>query len=210
MKINEVFYSIQGESLSSGLPTVFLRLTECNLRCSYCDTSYSYVEGQDMQIAEVLEKVQEFGCKRLCITGGEPLLQTGEVIRLIEILPDWEISIETNGSLPVEEFLIFPNLSLVVDVKTPFSNEADKNLLENLGKLRKQDQIKFVIADRNDYKFSKNIIKEYPSSAAKIISSVFGQIQAAELVGWMLEDGIDARFQLQIHKYIWDSNLRGV
>ncbi|MBN2652481.1 MAG: radical SAM protein [Spirochaetales bacterium] len=210
MKVNEIFYSIQGESLSTGLPTIFLRLTGCNLRCSYCDTRYSYDDGAEFSVEEVLRQIKGFSCKRLCITGGEPLLQRQEIFPLIEKLPDYQISIETNGSLPVGDFLRFGNLSLVVDVKSPASLESANNHYENLSLVRPQDQVKFVLADRDDYEFAKKIINDYQIKATKLFSCIYGRLEPQQLVEWILADNLDVRFQLQIHKFIWDSNKRGV
>lgn len=209
MKVNEIFLSIQGESLSAGFPTVFVRFTGCNLRCSYCDTVYAYDEGNDMSPLEVYEAVQKYGCKRVCITGGEPLLQP-EVDKLLKLLGDYMVTIETNGSIDVSHIALCKKHSFVMDMKAPSSGCSGQMLFHNFNYLRETDEIKFVIADRQDYEWSKKIIKNYYKEGTITVSPVFGKIPYIEIIHWILNDRLDVRFQLQLHKLIWEPDKRGV
>lgn len=210
LKVNEIFLSIQGEGVSAGYPTVFVRLTGCNLRCSYCDTTYSYSEGEDMSLEEVIEKIRSFGYKRVCLTGGEPLLQAEGVRGLLAALPDYEVSIETNGSIDLREFPLGENHRFTMDIKVPSSGEADSNLLENLDCLRDSDEIKAVIGDRHDYIWTVGILKDRYKKGTVTFSPMFGKIDPQEIINWILEDGLDIRFQIQLHKVIWSPDKRGV
>lgn len=209
MKVNEIFLSIQGESLSVGLPTVFVRFTRCNLRCSYCDTKYAYEEGEDMSVDDILNKIKEFGYKRVCLTGGEPLLQK-DIQVLIDKLSDYEVSIETNGSIDLKDVVIGENHRFVMDIKLKSSGCYEKMNFNNFEYLNKNDEIKFVISNRTDYEMAKKVINKYYKMGNILMSPVFETIEYKSLVEWILEDKLNVRFQLQIHKIIWDKNKRGV
>ena len=210
--INEIFHSIQGESTLAGLPFVFVRLTGCNLRCRYCDTRYAYKEGRPMEIGEVLSHVARFNCERVTITGGEPLLQeatSGLVSQLIN--SRFQVSVETNGSLDISA--LDQRCTRVVDIKCPSSGMQQHNLPSNLKQLGVNDQLKFVIADREDFEFACRTIGEmdHQLSAGNILfSPAHTQLAPRALANWMIEAGTDARLQLQLHKYIWPDIDRGV
>jgi 7-carboxy-7-deazaguanine synthase len=211
MKVNEIYRSLQGESSYSGLPCVFVRLTYCNLRCSYCDTEYAFYEGKDYTIEEVLAEVEGFKTSLVEITGGEPLLQK-EVYPLMDRLVQAgnTVLLETGGSLDIGE--VNPKVIKIMDLKCPSSGEAHRNLYANIDKLQPHDEIKFVVGSRNDYLWMKEIIRQY-SLAGRcllLLSTVFGRIQLREVVEWMLEDRLSMRFQVQLHKYIWEPEAKGV
>ena len=209
MKVNEIFLSIQGESLSVGLPTVFVRFTRCNLRCSYCDTKYAYEAGEEMSVDDILNKLKEFGYNRVCLTGGEPLLQK-DIQVLIDKLSDYEVSIETNGSIDLKDVVIGENHRFVMDIKLKSSGCYEKMNFNNFEYLNKNDEIKFVISNRTDYEMAKKVINKYYKMGNILMSPVFETIEYKSLVEWILEDKLNVRFQLQIHKIIWDKNKRGV
>lgn len=209
MKVNEIFLSIQGESSSVGLPTVFVRFTGCNLRCSYCDTKYAYHHGINMPVCDVLKKIKEFGLKRVCLTGGEPLLQEN-IQDLINELCDYEVSIETNGSIELKNIMLGEKHRFVMDIKLESSGCYEKMNFSNFDALREKDEIKFVVSNREDYNKAKEVIRKYHKLGNILISPAFSKIEYSDLVKWMLEDKLNARFQLQIHKIIWDKNKRGV
>lgn len=211
LKVNEIFYSVQGEGTSAGLPCVFVRLTYCNLRCTYCDTEYAFHEGTDLSIDEILYEVNNFKCNLVEVTGGEPLLQR-ESLQLMKALCDagYSVLLETGGSLSIKD--VDPRVTIIMDIKTPSSKMESKNLFSNIDLLKKEDEVKFVVGDSEDYLWTKQVMKEYDlSSKCRIlISPVFGKIEPAEIAGWILKDNLPARFQLQMHKYIWDPGRRGV
>ncbi len=211
LKVNEIYYSIQGESSKAGLPCVFVRLTYCNLRCTYCDTEYAFYEGVDMSIEEIIEKVNQFGCRLVEITGGEPLVQK-ESLDLMKILCDkgYEVMLETGGSLPIDK--VDKRVMIVMDLKCPSSGMEKKNRYENIQHLKPDDEVKFVIGDRNDYEWSLKKIKEFELDTKCVIlfSVVFGKLEPVKLVNWILEDKLNVRFQLQMHKYIWKPETKGV
>ncbi|KGG81486.1 radical SAM protein [Caloranaerobacter azorensis H53214] len=209
LKVNEIFLSIQGEGISTGLPTIFVRLTGCNLRCSYCDTTYSYNYGNHMTIQQVINKIESYGYKRVCITGGEPLLQK-DIINLLEKLTDYEVNIETNGSIDISKYKLIEKHRLTMDVKTPTSNEHSKMRLSNFDYLRDNDEIKFVIGTFEDYNWSKEIIRKYYNKGIITFSPIYNMIEPKEIVNWILKDKLDVRFQLQLHKIIWNPDERGV
>ncbi len=209
MKVNEIFLSIQGESTYSGLPTVFVRFSGCNLRCGYCDTAYAYFEGSEISCEEILKQIEKYSYKRVCLTGGEPMLQN-DIDKLLGLLSGFDVTIETNGSIPLCKTKLLPNHHYIMDMKAPSSGSSDKMLMKNFDCLNDLDEIKFVIADRNDYEWSKEIILKYRKKGIVIFSSVFGKIENSLVVEWILEDKLDARFQIQMHKYIWDPLKRGV
>ena len=211
LKVNEIFYSIQGESTHAGERCVFVRLTYCNLRCTYCDTEYAFYEGEDRSVDEIIEEVKKHDCNLVEITGGEPLMQD-ESKELISKLCDmgFEVMLETGGSLPVKD--VDRRVKIIFDLKCPSSGMMKKNLLENIRYLKSNDEIKFVIGDRGDYDWANEIISEYKltDNFTVIFSPVFGEIESVELVNWILNDKLNVRFQLQIHKFIWEPDKRGV
>lgn len=209
MKVNEIFLSIQGESSSVGLPTVFVRFTGCNLRCSFCDTTYAYHDGCDMSLDGIIDEIDKLGCKRVCLTGGEPLLQQ-DIQSLIDKLHGYDVSIETNGSVELSKFHLHPRQRFVMDIKLMSSGFFDSMKLSNFDYLSDNDEIKFVVCNRQDYDLAKKVISKYYKHGKILISPVFDAIDYATVVAWMLQDKLDARFQLQIHKIIWDKNKRGV
>ena len=211
MKINEIFKSIQGESSSAGIPTIFIRLTGCNLRCKWCDTKYAYDEGVDLTVDEVIDRVNALGLSLVQITGGEPLLQD-DVYRLMDSLLDngYNVSLETNGSIDLSK--VDKRVIKIVDIKCPGSGESDRMDFRNFNYLTKSDEIKFVIKDRDDYNWAKEIIERFNLSEKCniLFSPVFGEIEPRELAEWILEDNLNVRFQIQLHKLIWHPEMRGV
>ncbi|HSR16815.1 MAG TPA: radical SAM protein [Ignavibacteriaceae bacterium] len=211
LKVNEIYFSIQGESSKAGLPCVFIRLTYCNLRCVYCDTAYAFYEGKDFTVDEILNEVRKFECKLVEITGGEPLIQQ-ESLNLMERLckEGYHVMLETGGSLPIEN--IDKRVMIIMDLKCPSSGMLKRNNYDNIIFLKPADEIKFVIGSREDYEWSKEIITKYNLTGLCTIlfSVVFGQLEPLILVGWILEDKLDVRFQLQMHKFIWDPAAKGV
>lgn len=212
LKINEIFYSIQGESTSAGLPCVFIRLTYCNLRCVYCDTEYAFYEGKDMTIGEIISEVEKYDCKLMEITGGEPLMQENVLQLMSELCSrGYEVMIETGGSLPIES--IDKRVKIIMDLKTPYSNMEYKNRYENIKYLKPIDEIKFVIGSKEDYIWSKEKIIEHNllnKVKQVLLSPVFDRLENIDLAGWILEDRLNVRLQLQMHKYIWHPETRGV
>lgn len=211
IKVNEIFFSIQGESSRAGLPCVFVRLTYCNLRCSYCDTEYAFYEGSDFSIDEIVDRVKSYNCNLVEITGGEPLMQN-ECLDLMKILCDsgFDVMLETGGSLPINS--IDPRVMIIMDFKCPSSGMMKKNLFANIKFLKNNDEVKFVIGNREDYEWSKKIISTYEldRKCAILFSVVFGALEPVTLVNWILEDKLDVRFQLQMHKIIWHPETKGV
>lgn len=218
LQITEIFKSIQGESTLTGTPCTFIRLTGCNLRCNYCDTTYAYEGGNYISIDEVVSKVDEYNCNLVEITGGEPLLQDS-VYPLIKALfkKDKEVLIETNGSIDIGRAQGVKGsrgqgAKIIMDVKCPDSGMSEKMRWENLSKLGKNDEVKFVISSKKDYNWSKEIIKRYSlvERCPVLMSPVYGMLNSKDLSEWMLEDSINVRLNLQIHKYIWGDGVRGV
>ena len=212
LHINEIFYSIQGESTHAGRACVFVRLTGCNLRCSYCDTDYAFYDGRKMTIAEVAEVLDGFCCELVEITGGEPLLQEG-VYPLIEALlaRGRTVMVETSGASDVGQ--LDPRVIKIMDLKCPGSGEAHRNLWSNLEHLTPRDEVKFVLCDRADYEWARHVIRSRDLASrvgAVLISCAFGLLEPARVAAWMLEDRLPARLQLQLHKYIWPPDARGV
>ena len=209
--VNEIFHSIQGESTHAGRPCVFVRLTYCNLRCSYCDTAYAFEEGIEMEINEVVRKVESFKCNLVEVTGGEPLFQEN-VHPLIKILCDkgYEVLLETGGSLNIGK--VDNRVKRIVDFKCPSSGMEKKNLWENVNHLKIDDEVKFVIGDRIDYEWAKEKIVEYGlmDKCTVLMSPVFGAVEPKDVAGWILEDKLNVRFQIQMQKYIWSPETRGV
>jgi 7-carboxy-7-deazaguanine synthase len=213
LKVNEIFYSIQGESSFAGLPCVFVRLSGCNLRCSYCDTTYAYDEGCEMELEDILEKAGKYNCRLIEITGGEPLLQkeTPELIRRL-LDSHCKVLLETNGSLDVS--MVDERCIRIMDLKCPSSGMSELNDLENLKKIGDKDELKFVIADRADYEYAKKVLelagRDSSSSPTVHFSPSFGKIILKELASWILEDALDVRLHVQLHKFIWGPSDRGV
>lgn len=211
LHVNEIFYSIQGESTYTGRPCVFVRLTGCNLRCRWCDTTYAFHEGEPRSVEQVLEQVRAFKCQLVEITGGEPLLQD-EVYPLMNglLLEGYDVLIETGGSLGVDR--LDPRVVKILDLKAPGSGMDPHNNLDNFRYLDNKDQIKFVVADREDYEWTKRVMAEYAlaEKAQVLLSPVFGELHPGTLAEWILADRLDVRLQIQLHKYLWDPNRRGV
>ena len=209
--VSEIFKSIQGESTFAGLPCAFIRLAGCNLRCRYCDTKYAQESGETRTLEEILGKITEFGLPLVEITGGEPLLQPNTPTLARSLLDQgYEVLVETNGSLDIS---VLPERAVrIMDIKCPASGENKSFLWENLWKLRDRDEVKFVISDRHDYEWASGIVRERFGRVKHqiLFSTVFGELPPRILVRWILEDRLPVRFQLQIHKYIWPHDDRGV
>ena len=211
IRINEIYHSIQGESSYSGLPCVFVRFTYCNLRCSYCDTEYAFHEGNEMSISEILNEINLYDCNLVEITGGEPLLQNGYIELINELnKQNKKVLIETGGALPIKNIPL--KTHIILDLKCPSSKMSDKNLWENIKYLKESDEVKFVIGNKDDYIWTKKIIKDYNlNNICKIlISPVYNKIESKKIVKWILKDNLDVRYQIQIHKEIWNDTKRGV
>lgn len=206
LKITEIFYSLQGESTTVGLPTVFVRLTGCPLRCGYCDSEYAFYGGERLSLGAILAKVASFNPRYICVTGGEPLAQR-ESLTLLSLLCDagYQVSLETSGALPVDN--VDPRVIKVMDLKTPGSGEVARNRWENIQVLTAQDQIKFVICSREDYEWARFKLDEFKLDekvSDVLFSPSFGQIKPLELAEWILADNLKVRFQLQLHKLLWN------
>lgn len=211
LKINEIFYSIQGESTYAGLSCVFIRLTGCNLRCSYCDTAYAFYEGEDKTFSEILEQVKSYNCNLVEITGGEPLIQKDVLPFMHELCErGYEALLETGGHMDISG--VDSRVKRIVDIKCPSSGESEKVLWKNIDYLDKNDQLKFVVATREDYLWAKDVIAGRCLAAIcpLILSPVFGKIDYAMLAKWILEDHLPVRLQLQMQKFIWPPDARGV
>ncbi|MBZ0105339.1 MAG: 7-carboxy-7-deazaguanine synthase QueE [Sulfuricella denitrificans] len=204
LRINEIFYSLQGETSRAGLPTVFVRLTGCPLRCGYCDTSYAFDEGESMDVSSILDQVAAYAPRYVTVTGGEPLAQK-ECPALLSALCDagYSVSLETSGALDISK--VDPRVSRIVDVKTPGSGEVAKNRWANLALLTPHDELKFVICDVADYEWARQQVQDHQLSARcpVLFSPVAGSLEPAQLADWILRDRLDVRFQLQLHKLLW-------
>lgn len=204
LRLTEIFFSLQGETRTVGLPTVFIRLTGCPLRCGYCDTTYAFQGGNWVEIKDILKQVESYGARYVTVTGGEPLAQKA-CLELLEQLCDkgYEVSLETSGALDVSA--VDPRVIKVVDIKTPGSGEAEKNVWANISHLSARDQIKFVICHRADYEWSKTIIQEYQleNLCELLFSPEFHHQKAGELADWIIQDRLPVRLQIQLHKYLW-------
>jgi Organic radical activating enzymes len=211
LKINEIFYSIQGETTYVGCPTVFVRTTACNLRCTYCDTKYSYYEGENQSLEQILAEIESHKVKYVCITGGEPLLQK-EVHELMKILcdRDYKVSLETSGSKNIE--LVDPRVKIILDVKTPDSGAADSFLMKNLLFTTSSTEFKFVICSENDFEWSEQFCRQHDLFKKFVVlySPSYGQVSERWLAEKILQQNSSARLQLQLHKYIWSPETRGV
>ncbi|WP_040576085.1 MULTISPECIES: 7-carboxy-7-deazaguanine synthase QueE [Methylophaga] len=203
-RITEIFYSLQGESRTVGLPTVFVRLTGCPLRCGYCDTEYAFHGGEKMDLDEIVAKVAAFNPRYVCVTGGEPLAQPN-CIPLLTALCDrgYEVSLETSGAMDISK--VDKRVSRVMDLKTPGSGEESKNRYENIELLNTHDQLKFVVCHRDDYDWAKQKLQQHQLNerCEVLFSPIHGQLQPAELAEWVVEDNLPVRMQIQMHKYLW-------
>ena len=204
LKLTEIFLSIQGEADSVGWPTVFVRLTGCPLRCNYCDTQYAFHGGEWFTVEQVLERVAGYSARHVCVTGGEPLAQKN-CLALLRSLCDagYRVSLETSGALDVSE--VDPRVIRVVDIKTPASTEERRNRLENLDVLRADEQVKFVICDRADFEWSRDLVREKAlnQKCTVLFSPSYGQVQPRDLAQWILDERLPVRLQVQLHKYLW-------
>jgi len=212
LTVNEIYQSVQGESTWAGLPCVFVRLTFCDLRCTYCDTEYAFYEGNKMTLEEIVDKVRDFGCPLVEVTGGEPLLQPN-CVPLLALLCDagFTVLLETSGSHDISP--VDARVHRIMDLKTPSSGECGRNLYANIAHLTERDEVKFVVGSREDYEWTREKMREHDLAAkvkAVLLSPVFGKISPSDIVAWMLEDKLPARFQLQMHKFIWEPRARGV
>ena len=211
MKVNEIFFSIQGESTYAGLPCAFVRLAGCNLRCTYCDTRHAYEEGERQMAGQVIEALKRFPASLVEITGGEPLLQE-ETPSLISALAEqgYKVLVETNGSVSIRG--IDARATIIMDIKCPGSGMSEKMMWKNIGLLRPHDEIKFVLTGRNDYRWAIEIIEKYRLQEKRTVhmSPAFGVLEPHRLASWILEDGVNVRLHLQLHKYVWPAVKRGV
>lgn len=204
LKITEIFHSLQGEARNVGLPTVFVRLTGCPLRCAYCDTAYAFTGGDWMDIAAIINEVKQYGTQHITVTGGEPLAQKDCTLLLKQLCDlGYDVSLETSGALLVDK--VDDRVIKVIDVKTPASLEDRKNKIENFAFLKAEDQVKFVICDEDDYRWSKRflIAHQLGDKCEVLFSPSHDQLEAATLAGWVLRDKLNVRFQIQLHKYLW-------
>ncbi len=204
LRIFEIFHSLQGESSRVGLPTVFVRLTGCPLRCGYCDTEYAFHGGASQTLDEILQEVAKYQAKYVCVTGGEPLVQKG-CHDLLKALCDlgYSVSLETSGAMDISH--VDPRVSIIMDIKTPGSGEEGKNLWANIPHLKAKDEVKFVLADRADYDWAKQVLAKYAltEKSPVLFSPVYKTLPPADLAQWVLEDHLPVRMQLQLHKILW-------
>lgn len=213
LRVNEIFYSIQGESTFAGFPCIFIRMTGCNLRCTYCDTTYAYDQGDDIPLDSILTTVKKFDCSLIEVTGGEPLIQN-ETPDLISTLINngYTVLLETNGSQDIS--MVDTQCTRIVDIKCPSSGMDNKNYWKNLDYITPNDQLKFVIAHRQDYLYAKKVLDAAAIKRRKKLlinfSPVFNEIDLKDLAEWILEDNLPVRLQIQLHKYIWGEHTRGV
>ena len=209
LRLTEIFYSLQGEASRAGLPTVFVRLTGCPLRCTWCDTTYSFTGGEPASIESVLAEVGKYPARQVCVTGGEPLSQK-DCLPLLTALCDagYDVSLETSGAIDVAD--VDARVARIMDLKAPDSGESTRNRWENLAVLNRRDELKIVIASRSDYEWARDVLRE--RQLARICSVLFspaqGLIEPQSLAEWILQDGLDVRFQLRLHKLLW-GNMQG-
>jgi len=202
LNINEIFYSLQGEAREVGLPTVFVRLTGCPLRCTYCDTEYAFKGNNMLSINEILAEVKKYNTPYVCVTGGEPLAQINCHVLLDALIEEGrQVSLETSGSIDISE--VNPSVSIVMDVKTPSSNESRHNKYDNIAKLQDKDQLKFVIGSKDDFDWSVDVINQYPTEAGVLFSPVFEAVTPTQLADWILDKQLNVRMQVQMHKLLW-------
>jgi 7-carboxy-7-deazaguanine synthase len=211
LKINEIYYSLQGESTHIGRPCVFIRLAYCNLRCSYCDTEHAFYEGENLSLSDIENKVKEYNCKLVEITGGEPLIQKN-VLQLMKNLCDagYEVLLETAGHLDIS--LVDERVKRIMDIKCPSSGEAEKTYWANIESLKRDDEVKFVVGSMDDLDYTKEIIEKYKlgQQCPVIISPVYGKINNEKIARWILDTHLPVRMQIQLHKVIWEPDTRGV
>ena len=211
LKINEIYYSVQGESTHAGRPCIFIRLTYCNLRCTYCDTEYAFYDGEDMEIPEIMNEIQQWDCNLVEVTGGEPLFQE-ECIDLLNDLVNssYEIMLETGGSLSISD--VPKEVIKIVDFKCPSSGMVKKNLWSIVDHFQPHDEVKFVIGNREDFDWAKNRIEEYSLDkiCTLLFSPTFGEIDPQQIVEWILAENLPVRIQMQMHKMIWSPEEKGV
>lgn len=204
LKVHEIFYSLQGESSRIGLPTVFVRLTGCPLRCGYCDTAYAFQGGENLTQEEIVAQVASYGTRYVTVTGGEPLAQK-ECLPLLHKLCDagFDVSLETSGAMDICN--VDPRVSVILDIKTPGSGEVEKNLWGNLDLLKQKDEVKFVLCDRNDYDWARQVLQERAVAAkcGVLFSPVYSTLNPTELADWVLQDKLPVRMQVQLHKILW-------
>lgn len=209
LRLTEIFYSLQGEASRAGLPTVFVRLTGCPLRCTWCDTTYSFTGGEPATVESVLAEVAKYPARQICVTGGEPLSQK-DCLPLLTALCDagYDVSLETSGALDVAG--VDPRVARIMDLKAPDSGELARNLWSNLDVLNQRDEIKIVIASRSDYEWARDVLRERQLDrlCPVLFSPAGGLIEPQSLAEWILEDGLNVRFQLQLHKLLW-GNMKG-
>jgi len=213
LRVNEIFYSIQGESSFAGLPCIFVRLTGCNLRCSYCDTQYAYQEGKELSLDVIIKQIEKYRCSLVEITGGEPLIQEETPLLISNLLDKgYRVLLETNGSLDVS--MIDRRCVRIIDIKLPGSGEAHRNFLENLNELHDKDELKFVIGGQSDYVYAKKILNRIPKDLSEKIvinfSPLWGMMEPALLADWILNDRLTVRLNIQLQKIIWPPGMRGV
>jgi 7-carboxy-7-deazaguanine synthase len=202
LNINEIFYSLQGEAREVGLPTVFVRLTGCPLRCTYCDTEYAFKGNNMLSIDQILTEIKEYNSRYVCVTGGEPLAQIDCHVLLDALIKDgYQVSLETSGSIDIGA--VNPGVSIVMDVKTPSSNESKHNKYDNIAKLQAKDQLKFVIGSKADFDWSVDTLDQYPTKADVLFSPVFDAITPTQLADWILDKQLNVRMQVQMHKLLW-------
>ena len=212
LNVNEIFFSIQGESSYAGRPCVFVRLTGCNLRCSYCDTQYAYEEGEELEITDIVNRVISLQCPLVEVTGGEPLIQKETPLLIYRLLEKGhEVLLETNGTQDIGK--VDDRCVKIVDIKCPSSGQTSHNDLQNLDRLTNHDEIKFVIADRGDYEYAKHVLslwnRHHFRKCLVHFSPIFGRMEPKTLADWILKDHLDVRLHLQIHKIIWGPEQRG-
>ena len=211
MRVTEIFHSVQGESTFAGLPCVFVRLTGCPLRCTWCDTEYAFFGGSEYSFDDILGKIQSYGCPLVEVTGGEPLAQTDTAILLRRLCQEgFKVLLETSGA--VDTALVDPSVHIILDIKCPGSGMTDRMHWPNVERLRPQDEAKFVIQDRLDYDWAKSVLDRFrlTERCSVLFSPVFNTLDPRHLTEWMLADGLPVRLQLQMHKYIWAPDMRGV
>ena len=211
LKVNEIYYSVQGESTHVGRPCIFIRLTYCNLRCTYCDTEYAFYEGKDIEIPEIMAEIKQWNCNLVEVTGGEPLFQDKCIYLLHELVnQNYEVLLETGGSLSISDVPI--EIVRIVDFKCPSSGMEKKNLWSIVNDLQPHDEVKFVIGDREDFDWAKEMLNKYSlnEKCSILFSPTFGKIDPSLIVEWILEGDIPVRIQLQMHKHIWESEEKGV
>lgn len=205
LRITEIFYSLQGESTTMGLPTIFIRLTGCPLRCTYCDTTYAFQGGKRLTLNEIFQKMSAWNCKQVCITGGEPLAQPSCIDLMTELCDQgYAVSLETSGAISLEK--VDPRVMIIMDLKTPDSGELEKNLLSNLDHLKTTDQVKFVICSERDYQWAceQLLALQLPQRAHILFSPSWHQLNPTDLANWIIRDQLPVRFQLQLHKILWN------